>query len=104
MSSPSPGDLPNPRIEPRFPASQVDSLPAEPQGKCVPASAGDERDGSSIPRRGDVLEEGMATHSIVLAWRIPWTGAWRATVYRVAKNRTQLKRHSMHACRELESN
>ena len=29
----SPGDLPNPRIEPRSPALQEDSLPAEPQGK-----------------------------------------------------------------------
>ena len=26
-------DLPNPGIEPRSPASQADSLPAEPQGK-----------------------------------------------------------------------
>ena len=31
--SPSPGDLPNPRIESRSPALQLDSLPAEPQGK-----------------------------------------------------------------------
>ena len=31
--SPSPGDLPNPEIEPRSPALQVDSLPSEPQGK-----------------------------------------------------------------------
>ena len=30
---PSPGDLPNPGIKPRSPALQVDSLPAEPQGK-----------------------------------------------------------------------
>ena len=30
---PLPGDLPNPGIEPRSPALQVDSLPAEPQGK-----------------------------------------------------------------------
>ena len=30
---PSPGDLPNPRIKPRSPSLQVDSLPAEPQGK-----------------------------------------------------------------------
>ena len=30
---PSPGDLPNPGIEPRSPSLQVDSLPAEPQGK-----------------------------------------------------------------------
>ena len=29
---PSPGDLPNPTIEPRSPTLQVDSLPAEPQG------------------------------------------------------------------------
>ena len=30
---PSPGDLPYPRIEPRSPTLQADSLPAEPQGK-----------------------------------------------------------------------
>ena len=30
---PSPGDLPNPGIEPWSPAFQVDSLPSEPQGK-----------------------------------------------------------------------
>ena len=30
---PSPGNLPNPGIEPRSPALQMDSLPAEPQGK-----------------------------------------------------------------------
>ena len=30
---PSPGDLPNPRIEPRSPILQTDSLPAEPQEK-----------------------------------------------------------------------
>ena len=30
---PSPGNLPKPEIEPRSPASQVDSLPAKLQGK-----------------------------------------------------------------------
>ena len=30
---PSPGDLPNPGIEPRSPTLQADSLPAEPQWK-----------------------------------------------------------------------
>ena len=30
---PSPGDLPDPRIEPRSPALQADSLPSEPPGK-----------------------------------------------------------------------
>ena len=33
VSFPSAGDLPNPGVEPRSPALQVDSLPAEPPGK-----------------------------------------------------------------------
>ena len=33
----------------------------------------------------DPLEEGKATHSSILAWRIPWT------VYGLAKSQTQLK-------------
>ena len=37
------------------------------------------------------LEEGMATHSSILAWRIPMDrGAWRATAHGVAKSQTQL--------------
>ena len=37
----------------------------------------------------DPLERGMATHSSILAWRIPMgRGAWRATVHGVAKSRT----------------
>ena len=39
----------------------------------------------------DPLEEGMAAHSSVLAWRIPMDrAAWQAIVHGVAKNRTQL--------------
>ena len=35
------------------------------------------------------LKEGMATHSSILAWRIPMgRGAWWATVYRVAESDT----------------
>ena len=40
----------------------------------------------------DPLEKGMATHSSILAQRIPWTGTWWATVHRVAQNWTRLKR------------
>ena len=37
------------------------------------------------------LEESMATHSSILAWRIPMDkGAWQATVHGVAKSQTQL--------------
>ena len=35
MPFPSPGDLPNPGIKPRSPASQTDSLPFEPPGKPI---------------------------------------------------------------------
>ena len=33
--APSPGDLPDPGIEPRSPALQADSLPSEPPGKIT---------------------------------------------------------------------
>ena len=39
----------------------------------------------------DPLEKGMATHSSILAWRIPMDrGAWWATVHEVTKSRTGL--------------
>ena len=39
--------------------------------------------------RKDPLEKGMATHSSILAWRIPTDkGAWWATVHGVAKSLT----------------
>ena len=44
-----------------------------------------------IPGLGNPLEEGMATHSSILAWRVPVNrGAWWATVRGVAKSRTRL--------------
>ena len=47
----------------------------------------------------DPLEEGMATHSSILAWRIPMEkGAWQITVHGVAKSWTQLKQLSTHMC------
>ena len=40
----------------------------------------------------DSLQEGMATHSSILAWRIPMDrGARQATVHGVAKSWTQLR-------------
>ena len=39
----------------------------------------------------DLLQKGMATHSSILAWRIPMDrGARQATVHGVAKSQTQL--------------
>ena len=97
---PSPGDLPNPAIEPGSPALQADSLLAEPGEKShlllvdlkktmfyllleygwtslvaqtvknLPAVR-ETRD--QFLGWEDLLEEGMATHSSVPAWRILWT-------------------------------
>ena len=55
--------------------------------KNSPANAGDIRDVASIPGSGDSLQEGMATHSSILAWRIAWTeepgGLWSIGSQRV---------------------
>ena len=37
----------------------------------------------------DPLEKGMANHSSILAWEIPWR-VWRATVHGVTESQTQL--------------
>ena len=48
------------------------------------------------------LEKEMATHSSVLAWRIPGTaGAWWAAVYGVAQSRTRLKRLSSSSSNKM---
>ena len=39
----------------------------------LPANAGDIRDAGLIPGSEDPLEEDMATHSSILAWRISQT-------------------------------
>ena len=58
---PSPRDLPNPGVEPRSPALQADSLPAEPQGKPI-----------ITDNLCYLSEKAMAPHSSTIAWKIPW--------------------------------
>ena len=41
--------------------------------KNLPAKAGDIRDWVQSPGWEDPLEKGLAIHSSILAWRIPWT-------------------------------
>ena len=42
-----------------------------------------------FPKLEDPLEKGMATHSSILAWRIPMDrGVWWATVHGVTNSRT----------------
>ena len=56
------------------------------------------RDVGLIPGSGrspGIGNDKMATHSTILAWRIPTDrGAWRAAVHGVAKNWTQLSDYS----------
>ena len=66
---PSPGDLPNPGIEPGSPALQADSLLSE-----LPRKPG-KRTGktNNIKAHGmELTEKAMVTHSSTLAWKIPW--------------------------------
>ena len=41
--------------------------------KNIPTNAGDMRIQAQSLGQEDPLEEGKATHSSILAWRIPWT-------------------------------
>ena len=60
-----------------------------PGGSDSKESACNSVDLSLILGLEDPLEEGMATHSSILAWRTPMDrGAWWVTVQRVAKSQT----------------
>ena len=69
-------DLPNPGIETGSPALHAGSLPTEISGEAQEIGVGGGGHGLAwFQSLGweDPLEEGMATHSRILAWRIPWT-------------------------------
>ena len=60
--------------------------------------AGDARTWDQSLGQEDPLEEGLTTHSSVLAWTIPMgRGAWQATVRGVTKSWARLKQHSPQA-------
>ena len=67
---PFPGDLPNLGIKLGSPALRVDSLPAELPGKPI---LGKLLSDFTFTFHFPALEKDMATHSSVLAWRIPGT-------------------------------
>ena len=57
-----------------------------PGGSDDKESACNVGDPDLILRWEDPLEKGMATHTSILAWRIPWTRrAWWAIVHRVSE-------------------
>jgi len=48
-------------------------FPGGARDKEPPANAGDVREAGLIPRSGRSLKKEMATHSSILAWKVPWT-------------------------------
>ena len=74
----------------------IKGIPQWLSSKESACKAGNAGDVGSILDQKDPLEEGMATHSSILAWRIPWTEepAELHTVHRVAKSQTRLKQLS----------
>ena len=56
-----------------FPPNKYLGFPGGTSGKSPPTSVGDIRDTVRSLGWEDSLEEGMATHSSILAWRIPGT-------------------------------
>ena len=68
LPCPLPGNLPDPGTEPAIQETRVQSLGHK-----------------------DPLEEGMASHSSILAWRIPWTEEPdEAVVHSITKSWTRL--------------
>ena len=60
----------------RLPTPEFLGFPGASAGKEFTCSAGDL---GSIPGLGTFLEKAKATHSSILAWRIPWTVQWDRT-------------------------
>ena len=60
---PSPGDLPNPGIEPRSPALQADALPSEPPGKPLTPLG---RDNLTDPYNPPPILQPSSLHEVVL--------------------------------------
>ena len=78
-------------------------FPGEASGKNLPANARDIRDKGLIPGLGRYLEEGMATHSSILAWGIPWTEEPCRLQSTELKSRPVLKRLSMHVLCKIKN-
>ena len=72
--------------------------------KNLPVNAGDVRDAGSIPGWGRSPREGRGYPlQYACLENAMDRGAWRATVHRVAKSRTRLKRLSTHTHASFEA-
>ena len=62
--------------------------------KNLPVNAGDVREAGSILGLEDPLEEEMATHFSILAWKIPWAEELGRLQSTGLQSQTRLKGHS----------
>ena len=79
---------------PRRSYSLILGFPDGSVGKESACNTGDTGDVGLIPGQEDPLEKEMATHSSILAWKIPWTGAWWTVVHGVTKSWTWISTHT----------
>ena len=81
LPCPPPGNLPDPGVEPRSPALQVDSSPSEPSGRPLFPSGGGVK-GETFPRPLLKTREGSRCVHIqlrlLLSSRVGWWGSLRA--------------------------
>ena len=73
----------------------IRGFPGDSDSKESPCNSGNP---SLIPGSGRPLQKGMASHSSILAWRIPW----QATVHGVTKGWTRLSDKHFHFNYTLE--
>ena len=93
---PSPGDLPNPGIEPQSPALQADSLPSEPPGmKTMPAELLKILKDDAVKVMQSICQQIWKTQQ--------WSQDWKRSVFILipkkenAKNvQTTIQLHSFH--------
>ena len=64
--------------------------------KNPPANAGDVTDVDRSLHPEDLLEDGLAAHSSILAWRIPWTEESGRLQSMASLSQTRLKQLSTH--------
>ena len=65
-----------------------------PVVRNLPAKVEDIGDAGSFPGSGKFPEEGMITHSSILAWRIPWAEELGRLQSTGLQSQTRLKGHS----------